>query len=218
MHLLIENNGSNKSEHLTFFYLTDSDKSKAKIKPELLKIPLIKNLINKYGTYEAEAILGAVNLYINRDYYMGIAEERRFRMCKEATGVKVDIENCIITAEIINHFTEASLDSYDTSLRTLENILKDTSELLETSRVKIAIRRQALAVLEFSDVLDEEMTLKVEVLMSKIENDFGVITKAGKSVIELNKTLKELKTKANNSQTLAGSNSKVDPMLSKFDN
>jgi len=217
MTLLLEEKG-NKTEHITFFYLTDSDKSKAKIKPELVKIPVIKNLINKYGTYKAEAILGAINLYINRDYYIGVAEERRFKQCKDSAGIDIAIEECPICIEIINLFTEASLDSYDTSLRTLENILKDTSELLEATRIKLALRRKALLELEFQDVLNEDMSLKIEVLMAKIEKDFETITKSGKTVVELNKSLKELKTKANNSQSSVGSNTKIDPMLSKFDN
>lgn len=218
MNLLLEEKNNKAEEHITFFYLTDSAKSKAKIKPELVKIPVIKNLINKYGTYEAETILAAINLYINRDYYVGVAEERRFKQCKESVGTKIAIEECPICIEIINLFAEASLDSYDTSLRTLENVLKDTSELLEITRVKLAVRRQSLTTLEFADVLNEEMTLKIEALMAKIENDFGTVTKSAKSIIEINKSLKELKTKANNSQSQIGSNTKVDPMLSKFDN
>lgn len=218
MHLLLDDKTSKGSEHLTFFYLTDSAKSKSKIKPELVRIAVIKNLINKYGIYEAETILGAINLYINKDYYAGVAEERRFKQCKDSTGTKTAIEDCPICIEIINLFTEASLDSYDTSLRSLENILKDTSELLEAVRIKLALRRKALMELEFQDVLNEDMSLKIELLMAKIEKDFETITKSGKSVVELNKSLKELKTKANNSQNQIGSVTKVDPMLSKFDN
>ena len=223
---LLPEKGYKTEKHLTFF--EESGRIKSDIKPELLKVPLIRNLVNKYGKILASDILAVINLYINKDLYNQFTDTKRLIQCINIVEYKsaerkqdisnIDILSCTVCAEIIAKFSVARLDAYEASFATLENVIKDTSEILELTRGKLAIRRGKLTSLEFDNIEDPDVQLKIQELLAMLDKDFKSISDYSNNLVRFNKSIKELKDrKVDNRQSTEGIKEDADPMGAIFD-
>jgi hypothetical protein len=224
---LIESDKYKARQHLTFFDETGGIKSKAEIKPELLKIPIIKNLVNKYGKYLAADILAVLNLYINKELFNQYTDKKRLNQCINIVDYKsperrdnlksVDILNCDYCQEIIKIFSVARLDAYESSFITLENVIKDTSEMLEFVRAKLALRREVVTKLEFENIEDPEINLKIQEVLALLNNDFKNVSDYSNNLVKFNKSIKDLKDKKVDNRQAVGDDVDTDPLAAIFD-
>jgi transcriptional regulator with XRE-family HTH domain len=190
---------------------------KSKIKPELVKIPIIKELINKYGVYEAENILAAISLLLNKEYLKALPKERRVEAILKEVKCNIDISNCSICNSIYAQFEPAFKDGYTQALDTMENLLGDATIALEDIRVRLGVRRAAINKLEFSSaVTDAEMEIKIEAALTKFEESFKFLASTSKTVFELLKNIKDIRSKASEGTEKKGT--AADQLSNKFDN